>query len=178
MIFLFNCSPEEATLEPIIAEYSGETGDTTFFWGREQGSNKVEWCQSFKISSDSTCSAVELKLGTRTGTPTGDYTIRIETNNTDRPSGTVVNAGATKTIAAASLIDESWNKWTFTSSFDLASNTTYWITCKTTEPALPNNRIAVMGDSNITYTLGDTAFYVNDAYVDTYTEQDFYFKVY
>lgn len=182
IIFLFNCNTvpdeeEEKILNPIIAQFLGTANDMSFFWGRS-GTSLVEWHQSFELSSNSTCSAVELKLGTRNGTPTGDYTIRIETNSTDRPSGNLADPNATKTISVSSLTDSSWNKWTFNSSFNLISGTTYWIVCDTTEPAVADNRMQVKGDSIITYSSGDAAFYVNESYIDTYDNQDMCFKVY
>jgi hypothetical protein len=178
VILLTACETDAGGPPKIIAEYSAGDGNVTFYWGSSGGAAKVEWAQGFLLTSDSTCSAVELYVIARSGTPVGDYAVRIETNNTDRPSGILVDAGATRTIAASGLADDSWDRWTFDSSFNLMVGETYWIVCSTTEPISDDNRVHIRGDSDPAYLDGDTVFYSDGTYVTSYDDQDIYFRVY
>jgi len=183
LIFLFNCNnvteeEEEKTPNPIIAEHTAGTVSLPLTWGINSSSNKIEWTQSFQISSNSTCSAVEIHLGPRTGTPIGNYEIKIETNNTDQPSGTLVDANATKVIPVSGLTDNAWNKWTFDSSFILTANTTYWIVCRTDEPGPLENRMTIARLNPEIYSLGYIAYYLDGLFQIAYPTYDMNFKVY
>ncbi len=77
------------------------------------------------ITSDISCSAVSIYLESVIGTPSGDMTFRLETDN-NGPSGTLVNSNSTGTIANASISAPAWNKCTFSSPFHLPPGE-YWL---------------------------------------------------
>ena len=85
--------------------------------------------QSFTLSEEKDINAIGIELTSSIGSPYGDVTMRIETDNAGVPSGTLAHANATK---AMSVTASQWNKFDFASSFSLSSGT-YWIvfTCNT-----------------------------------------------
>jgi hypothetical protein len=80
----------------------------------------------FTIAGDIVCTSVSTYISSKTGTPTGDMTFRIETNSgANKPSGTLAHANATGAIPNASLTTAAWNKVNFT-PFTLPAGT-YWL---------------------------------------------------
>lgn len=83
--------------------------------------------QSFEVPyANTTFKGIQAVLD-KTGSP-GDITWRVETDNGNKPSGTLVGANATGTIAAASVgasaayvVGNSTNTWS------LSANTKYWL---------------------------------------------------
>ena len=85
------------------------------------------FAQSFMVPyTDSTFQGITLALS-KTGAP-GSMTVRIETDNGNKPSGTLAHADATFTIAAAD-VSTSFGYITkyATNRFSLSANTKYWI---------------------------------------------------
>jgi len=184
IIFLFSCNvpaedKKDDQANPIIAQHT-TAGTYNMFWGYNPTDDKLEWAQSFKISADSSCSAVDLKLGTKSGNPAGNYLIRIEIDNSDKPSGTLVNANAYKSIAASDLTENAWNKWTFNTSFNLAENTAYWIVCRTNETLINGNNthINIIMQNNGAYSNGFVGLYSNGGPFSPNAIYDMNFKVY
>ncbi len=91
------------------------------------GGGEYRSAQSFKLVGNVTMTAVEVRGGdAKTGTPSGDWTLRIETDNgSDKPSGTLanVNASIVVTPPATNTIVKS----SFATPFDLVAGTTYWL---------------------------------------------------
>jgi len=79
--------------------------------------------QGFKLSSALTITAIEVKQLSHTGTPAGNWTLRIETNNAGKPSGTLANANASIVVTPPG--DGSSVKGTFATPFTLNGATTY-----------------------------------------------------
>ena len=63
----------------------------------------------------------------------------IETNSTDKPSGTLVDANATATITSFSTTDYGWVTVNFPDNFTLSASTTYWLVLKTAAAANDQN---------------------------------------
>ena len=87
-------------------------------------SSSTEWrgCQSFTLSSTTTISKIAVYFRAKTGTPSGSVTVKIETDSSGDPSGTLAHANATKVITPS---DTAWNDVDYT-NFELAAGT-YWI---------------------------------------------------
>lgn len=82
--------------------------------------------QSFLLSSDATVESVDLYLQQNTGFDNID--VRIETDSSGVPSGTLADANATCTIAEANVpASYDFETCTFSSSFSLTASTSYWI---------------------------------------------------
>jgi hypothetical protein len=79
--------------------------------------------QGFTISSTGTVTAVDVDFGANAGSPSGDVTLRIETDSSG-PTGTLAHANATKAITPTA---STLNTWTFDTPFELTGSTKYWI---------------------------------------------------
>lgn len=77
----------------------------------------------FVLAGNTIISKVKFTLAENTGSPTGTITCRIETNNAGLPSGTLADAGATKSITPTPSAE---NTFTFDTPFLLPAGT-YWV---------------------------------------------------
>lgn len=103
---------------------------------------KTKLAQSFQISSVGWINSARLYLR-KVGSPTGTLTLRIETNNSGSPSGTLAHANATTTINEADLDDSQYvmERFTFGTGFYLAASTTYWLVLSTDRAASGSNYV-------------------------------------
>ena len=116
-----------------------ETGTDTDKVVGDTGGTETAQAQGFKVDAAVQMKAVQVYIKKTTGTP-GDITVRIETNSTDKPSGTLVDTvNATATIPAFTTSTYGWITVEFPAAFSLVSATTYWIVLKTAAAANDNN---------------------------------------
>jgi len=102
------------------------TTNGTKMWAYEGGADNVTVTSiGFMLDKDTTIGAVGIELGSIT--TQGNIELRVETNNNGSPSGTLVHANATTTIASGSLVASSWNAKAFTNTFNLIKNTLYHV---------------------------------------------------
>lgn len=131
-------------------------------------------------ASDITCKAVALRFGTTVGTPTGTFTVQIQTDNSGVPSGTLAHANATTT---GTPTGGQGTKFTFTNTFTLTAATRYWVVpvisnqttnnrwalrC-TTSGLSPTFGAASSTDGGVTWTNQDATY---DGFVKVYTEEE------
>jgi hypothetical protein len=140
----------------------GDVGDTEYREG-----------QSFQLSGAYSVTAIEVKHGTDTGSPTGNWTIRIETDSAGVPSGTLADVNASVVVvppAANTII-----KGTFATAIPLSGATTYWIVVNC-DNQTTNTRFGILGNTG-GYACGREAVKADDTWtaISTY---DFYFKFY
>jgi hypothetical protein len=91
----------------------------------DSGGNEYRHAQSFSLSAAISCDQISLYFAAKTGSPSGNVTVRIETDNAGVPSGTLVHADATNAIASPT--DSAWAMFTFPNPVALSASTTYWI---------------------------------------------------
>lgn len=152
-----NDSDDDFT-DNVVAEYRGGDGSVIFFWGRSLVP-LMHQAQSFQASEDTTCSSVRLQIDAIEGTPTGNYTVQIVTDNAGSLSSSVVSPYAVAVKNAAALSAYSWNAWDFSDATPLTGGQTYWIVCLTDEPAGNGNRLCLVGDAGDGYTDGLVKYY-------------------
>lgn len=87
---------------------------------------QVRLAQPFQLEASGNVSSVELNVSSGVSDPTADITVRIETDSSGSPSGTLVSAGATSVIPDFNSQTVSYRSATF-SGLSLSANTTYWI---------------------------------------------------
>ena len=141
----------------------------------DSGDIEYKICQSFKLSGNLTVSAVELKQNSHTGTPSGDWTVRIETDLPGEPSGTLAHANASVAVSAPG--DGNTVKCSFT-PFALSGATTYWIVISVDAQSTDTNWY--LGRTSGAYADGDLGewdsasgtWYIYDG------TRDLYFKIY
>lgn len=91
----------------------------------DSGGTDYTCAQSFKLSGNKTVTAVEIGQYLKTGSPTGNWTLRIETDNANKPSGTLADANASVVVTPPA--DGATVKGTFATSFVLTGATLYWL---------------------------------------------------
>ncbi|MFA5048494.1 MAG: choice-of-anchor R domain-containing protein [Patescibacteria group bacterium] len=79
--------------------------------------------QSFLLSNNAIITSVEVSFISNYNSPSGQITLRIETDSTG-PSNTLVDANATKTFTPT---ESAYNTITFDTSFMIDKSTLYWI---------------------------------------------------
>lgn len=152
-----------------------DTGaDTGFFVGDDGGTEKATG-QGFQVAAACQMKGVRVYLKKNAGTP-GDITVRIETNSTDKPSGTLVDAAATGTITAFTTATDAWYTVEFSSAFSLAATTTYWIVLKTAAAGNDNN-YKWEGKSTSGYSGGTNALSTDGGGTWTASTGDAYFRL-
>jgi hypothetical protein len=129
--------------------------------------------QGFILSSTTQVTAVEIRRDSgTTGTPSGNWTLRIETNNAGVPSGTLANANAS--IVVVPPAEDTVIKGTFATPFLLNGATTYWLVVECDNQTTNNYWKITMGAG---YASGTSAIKTNATWVAN-ASYDFYFKVY
>jgi len=152
-----------------------DTGtDTEFIVGDDGGTEKA-CAQGFQIAATTKVKAVSIKLKKNAGTP-GNITIRIETNTTDHPSGTLAHANATATLTAFTSDTATWYTVEFSENFSLSATTTYWIVLKTAAASNDNN-YKWYGKTASGYSSGTNATSADGGSTWTAGTSDAYFKV-
>lgn len=126
---------------------------------------KDKLAQSFQIQADATIKKTRLYMA-KVGSPTGTMTLRIETDAAGAPSGNLANANATTTVAESTLATSAgWIDFTFSSSFSLTINTTYWLVLSTDRAASNTNYITWSSDASAPgYTYGAMYKYASSAW--------------
>lgn len=112
---------------------TGDDGSATFFLSQELDaagqalgqSTNARRGQSFEVASPETLNVVAVKL-TKEGSPADDITLEIQSNSSDRPSGTVLETAST--VSGATLTSTStWYDFTLDAPLALSASTQYWI---------------------------------------------------
>jgi len=102
-------------IEQAVEAHNSALGDVS--------NTEYRWAQSFTLASEKVIEGVSLLFGTKSGSPTGQVTYRIETDSGGVPSGTLAHASA---IKAFTPTISAWNYESFASSFILPAGT-YWL---------------------------------------------------
>ena len=136
--------------------YSGDGGsswttdayDYAFSFTISSHNENDKLAQGFQVTGSQTINDVELYLK-KEGTPTGTMTCRIETDNSGEPSGTLVDANATTTVAE-STVTTSYTEiqFTFSTTFTISGSTQYWIVLSTSRAQDATNNIHWGADSS------------------------------
>ena len=141
-------------------------------------STDIRKAQSFSVPySDETFQGIILALD-KTGSP-GNITVNIETDNGNKPSGSLVSPGATITIAAADVgASVAYITKYAAAVFSLDANTKYWIVVSAAGVDV-SNYYTIYFAATADYTRGK-AMYSTDAgstYSDYSPERDLSFRV-
>lgn len=131
--------------------------------------------QSFKLSNYNATqtipvSKVALLMKKNAGTTT-NLTVRIETDNNGKPSGTAVTNG-TATLTAFSDASYVWKTVSFATAPELTGSTTYWIVVQHATEGSGTSQYYWLGDPcSPTYTYGNLATYatLTTSTSDTFT---------
>ncbi|MBK9272878.1 MAG: LamG domain-containing protein [Saprospiraceae bacterium] len=133
------------------------TVDGSGLVGDDGGTEKAT-AQAFTLDADTRVKGVEVYLKKNAGTP-GDITVRIETDDTNAPSGTLADANLTGTISSFAETDYAWITLDFdsVSTANLSDSTKYWLVLKTDAASNDNNYAWGADTSSPGYDDGDAA---------------------
>lgn len=133
--------------------------------------------QGIQVPVDTWITHAELYLR-KTGSPAGTMTLRVETDSAGAPSGTLVHANATATLAENGLITTAYElkTFTFTGGFYLDASTQYWLVLSTSRSLDTSNYVLWGADgTSPAYAGGNAYAYNGAAWVDQ--SKDFVFYV-
>ncbi len=136
--------------------------------------------QSFTTGTSISLSQVDLQFFENFGSPVGNVTVRIETDSSNRPSGTLVDPGATKaiTVVPGTFSVGNVNSWVFSGGINLSASTQYWIVTAMANQAVDTGWI--IGADRVTGPIVGGYNISNDGGVTWPSgnlETDLYFKV-
>ena len=104
--------------------------------------------QGFQVTGAQTVGSVELYLE-KVGSPTGMMTLRIETDNAGDPSGSLVDANATTTLAESSLTTSYGAiSFVFATAFAISGSTQYHIVLSTDRSTDTSNYVLWGSDAS------------------------------
>jgi hypothetical protein len=104
--------------------------------------------QGIQVTGDQSVGAANLYMA-KIGSPTGTMTLRIETDNAGSPSGTLVDAAATTTLAESELgTSYASTTFVFASSFTLTDSTQYHLVLSTDRASSNTNYVLWGADSS------------------------------
>jgi len=146
--------------EDIIGDYSG---------------SEYRYAQSFQLAAKTMITAVEIKQGSASsGSPTGNWTLRIETDNAGRPSGTLANANASVVVTPPGV--NTIVKGAFANNFELAAGTYHLkIDCANQSSGVYWN---IKVNTSSVYANGHASQSINGSWNVSADNYDLYFKIY
>lgn len=132
------------------------------------GATTTRVAQSFELSASAGetryITKLALLLKKVSGTTT-QMTVRIETDSSNKPSGTLVDANATTTISALTSTSYAWTMASFATPFTVTGDTKYWIVLKHTTEGSGDSIHAWGSDSSSpSYGNGSAANYASSTW--------------
>lgn len=153
-----------------------QTSSANAIYFGDIGGAEYRQAQSFQLSGALTVTAVEIKRVSPTvGSPSGNWTLRIETDSGGVPSGTLANANAS--IVVSPPAENTIIKGSFATPFALSASTTYHIVVQC------DNQTTNYGwdsgyDATGSYASGNRCESTNGGSTWSGALGDLYFKVY
>lgn len=146
----------------------GSTWDTatyaawdTTFTVTTSAEGKSKLAQSFQVSGATDVFSIKLWLK-KSGSPTGNLTVKIQGDSAGAPNGTPITNGISDTVAASTLSTSyGWIEFTFATAPSLTGSTTYWMVLETSDSASASNYVLWGADgSSPGYASGSMSNYI------------------
>ncbi len=132
--------------------------------------------QSFEVTGTQTVASADLWLK-KVGSPAGTMTLRIETDNSGEPSGTLADANLTTTLAESGLgTSYADATFTFSTPASISGSTTYWLVLSTDRAASLANHVIWGADSSEGYADGKMQSEISSTWSDE--NKDAIFTIY
>lgn len=160
------------TAETIDQSFTGATGHRAL---GDLGGYEYRQAQSFQLSGALTVTAIELRNGVTGGSPSGNWTIRIETDNAGAPSGTLANVNASVSVTPPAA--DANVKGSFATPFTLSGSTLYWIVVRCNDQS-NDNFWGLEGDEAGGYSSGSSKTSSDGGSSWGADNGDTYFKLY
>lgn len=157
-----------------IIDQQSTNEDSVYYLG-DIGGYEHRCAQSFQLSGEKTITAVEIKEGTPVyGSPTGNWTLRIETDDSNKPSGILADVNATVVVTPPGV--NTIVKGTFATPFTLSALTKYWLVVQCDNQSEDVKWRLAASELN-PYANGSAADSLNGVWI-VYVADDLYFKIY
>lgn len=138
--------------------------------------SQVKRAMSFNYSGAGSYSVAYVRLYMKAG-GTVTPTVRIETDDGGKPSGTLAHANATKTLDGNDVETSfKWVRVDFT-DFSLTKGTTYWIVVYDDTERAQNNMLYWGSDNSASYSGGSAALKIGSGAWAADDTVDFYFRI-
>jgi hypothetical protein len=176
IIILLLCFLSITTLAfaDVIVQQPTASPGRWFVLGGASGVDYRKVAQSFQLTAQGTVTDAEVREDdTVGGTPTGNWTLRIETDNSNKPSGTLADANASVVVSPPGV--STVVKGTFATSFTLSASTKYWLVVVCSLQS--NGNYWSISGTDAGYSDG-SASDEEDGVWNNYPTQDLYFKIY
>lgn len=156
---------DAVALLPIEVEYYAQLDDESAGADIALGDANTRRKYAIKVTpSQAVATMPELIFRTRKVGSGVSMIVRIETDNSGEPSGTLVNANATSTIGIPAAVTYGNDETTWAGAFALVANTDYWIVIQVaTTDAANYNQIAVNSSFDENYLTFERLTYNLDA---------------
>lgn len=135
----------------------GVTTDATYRVG-DVSNAEVKVGQCIKVTAATNVKEIKILAKATATAPTGDITVRLETETAGKPSGTLINVNATGTIANFADTTNVWKTCTLSTAIPLAAATNYWVVLSAAAQATDVGWEVAVNTAN-PYADGDVATY-------------------
>lgn len=130
------------------AAWSAQTGELDIVVTSTSVTKNDKLAQGIQIDAEAEITSVRLWLK-KVGTPTGNLTVKLQTDSAGSPSGTPVTNGTSDVIAASTLATSyGWITFTFAINPTLAAATQYHIVLETADTQSNSNYVVWGADSS------------------------------
>jgi len=140
--------------------YDSEAQDDAWNYGSDgNGANRLEQAQSFEYGYDANITKIQLRYGTKSNNPSGNWNISIQTDNAGEPSGNMVNNGAYVIIDPTAIAGNTFVNHTFINGASISRNTVYWIVLRNDQVLGVPSKQFIMGHTmSNNYTDGNASY--------------------
>lgn len=158
-----------------IVDQQQTTSDQAGYVSGDISDSEYRSGQVFTPSIDCIVTAVEVKEASAQTSPSGNWTLRIETISSGKPSGTLANANASVVVIPPGT--NTIIKGTFATPFKLFGGTQYAIVIQC-DNQLTNRYWALCCTYSSAYSGGGATMSVDGSWLAPSTTEDLYFKIY
>lgn len=159
---------------PLLLKSYESGGDSDEPVGNNGGNTYLP-SQSFTLDADAVVGRVDIYVRNTTGI-TDPITIRLETNSSNLPSGTLVSPNASASFAPVNA-SYAWIPYQFLSGFKLVGSTKYWV--RSTLPAQVSGKYYEWyRDSSSGYADGGESMNFDGSQQAESATIDLYFRIY
>jgi hypothetical protein len=132
----------------VITSYDSPNQDSDVLLANTIAPQRDKLAQSIILNAPGDTNTIQLYMK-KVGTPSGTLTLRVETDSSYSPSGTLFSANATATVSESLLgIGYGWVTFTFPASVSFPVGTVLWLVLSTSRAASGVNYVAWGADGS------------------------------
>jgi hypothetical protein len=160
--------------EVVLTSFTNTDNSNYLYFGNSGYSTITPHAQGFQIQNSGLITSIEVKIINIPSTKP-DWIVSIQTDDSGKPSGNLINVNATKTIAGPSATGIT--KITFDNSFSFSADTQYWLVLHQSDPVF-GHVWGMSYNSNDEYSYGAFLYSTNGGVSWNDSGGDYYFVIY